>query len=117
MSRALKAGRQTLLSLLCVAFAAWAVDPDLAHLPKVMSVLEDHAQMVAEHGHSHGFEEDLAWALHGHPHDHADHDHGTELLVEGHEVAQLSSHPEVRPASRPRDGPRPIFRHERPPRA
>lgn len=50
MSRGLAAGRRALLSLLCLAFAAWAVDPDLAHLPKVVSVLEDHARMVAEHG-------------------------------------------------------------------
>lgn len=39
--------------------------------------------MVEEHGHSHGFEEDLYWALHGHSHDVVDHDHSQVLLLTG----------------------------------
>ncbi|MEL6266911.1 MAG: hypothetical protein AAFR52_14905 [Pseudomonadota bacterium] len=105
-----------LLTFLCVAFSAWAIDPDLAHIPKVLSVLDHHAELVAEHGHSHGLEEDLAWALHGHAHDKADHDHGTEVIVAADLAPPLPPSPEARPASRPRDGPAPVFRHERPPR-
>ncbi len=36
--------------------------------------------MVAEHGHSHGFAEDLLWAMHGHDHDEMDHDHSPLVL-------------------------------------
>ena len=39
--------------------------------------------MVERHGHSHGFEEDLFWALHGHSHDVVDHDHNQVLLLAG----------------------------------
>lgn len=45
--------------------------------------------MIAEHGHSHGLEEDLAWAAHGHSHDSIDHDH-SQAVVPG---PDLSSHP------------------------
>ena len=38
--------------------------------------------MIAEHGHSHGLEEDLIWAMHGHSHDVADHDHSHAVLLQ-----------------------------------
>ncbi len=45
--------------------------------------------MIAEHGHSHGLEEDLLWATHGHSHDSVDHDH-SQAVVPG---PDLSAHP------------------------
>lgn len=106
-----------LIALLCLAFAGWTAKPDLAHLPKLLTVLQDHAEMVAEHGHSHGFEADLAWALHGHSHDGADHEHGGEVVM------PLATAPAPSPAGPDRglpparDGPSPVFRLDRPPRA
>ncbi|MBY6117460.1 hypothetical protein KUW09_24945 [Mameliella alba] len=49
-----------------------------------MQVLADHAEMIAEHGHSHGLEEDIAWAMHGHSHDNVDHDHSVAVLPQHH---------------------------------
>lgn len=37
--------------------------------------------MIEDHGHSHGLEIDLLWAMHGHQHDLADHDHNAAVLV------------------------------------
>jgi len=117
MNRFRAAGRGVLVTLLCVVFAAWAAKPDLAHLPKLVTVLADHAETVAEHGRSHGLEEDLHWALHGHSHDQADHDHGTEVLPT---VAAATTPPPGRLGARARparDGPSPVSGLERPPRA
>lgn len=54
--------------------------PVTSHTPAVIETLQDQAQMVANHGHSHGPEEDLIWAMHGHGHDVTDHDHGSAVL-------------------------------------
>lgn len=37
--------------------------------------------MIEDHGHSHGLELDVLWAMHGHQHDRADHDHNPAVLV------------------------------------
>jgi len=66
-------------TLLCLAVLLWSVVPATSHAPSVIGVLQEHAEMVAEHGHSHGLEEDLAWAMHGHSHDSIDHDHSQVL--------------------------------------
>ncbi|WP_375691742.1 hypothetical protein [Pseudooceanicola sp. LIPI14-2-Ac024] len=44
----------------------WTVQPATSHVPAVLDVLSPHAQMIRDHGHSHGLEEDPAWAMHGH---------------------------------------------------
>ena len=36
--------------------------------------------MIAEHGHSHGLEDDILWAMHGHSHDSIDHDHSQAVV-------------------------------------
>lgn len=64
-----------------LSFAVWSVSPNTAHVPTVLETIEEHLEMVEEHGHSHGFEEDLLWALHGHAHDVTDHDHSSLNLV------------------------------------
>ena len=110
-------GQEVLAALLCLSLIFWSVLPQLSHVPRIADTLQDHVQMVAVHGHSHGFAEDLLWALHGHSHDAADHDHG-------HEIAAIDEGAETWPGHRDgwrlrasRDGPHRIFRVERPPRA
>lgn len=87
------------------------------HLPRLAMVLADHAQMIAEHGHSHGLEEDLAWAMHGHSHDKADHDHGQAGLPPAPPpvaaAPRLSAEAEAPPPGRAP----PVLRWLRPPRA
>ena len=53
-------------ALLCLSLVVWSMLPSLSHVPRIAETLNEHAQMVADHGHSHGFAEDLLWALHGH---------------------------------------------------
>ena len=85
--------------------------------PSVFKVVAEHTEMIAEHSHSHGFEEDLYWALHGHSHDMVDHDHSQALLALG-----AGSQPSwgyrdnlrLRPSSY---GPHRVYLIERPPRA
>jgi hypothetical protein len=110
-------GRSALAALLCLSLVIWSLAPSMSHTPSVFDVVADHAEMIAEHGHSHGFEEDLYWALHGHSHDVADHDHSQALLALG-----ASGHPfwgnrdnfRLRPSS---GGPHRVYLIERPPRA
>ncbi|MGY3670963.1 hypothetical protein ACW9UM_19200 (plasmid) [Marinovum sp. KMM 9989] len=67
--------------LLCAAVLVWSVVPTSSHAPAVLDVLQDHSEMIAEHGHSHGLEEDLLWAMHGHSHDTMDHDHSQAVVL------------------------------------
>jgi hypothetical protein len=58
-----------------------SIAPAPDHAPSVFDVIADHRAMIAEHGHTHGFHQDLAWALHGHSHDVSDHDHSPAVLA------------------------------------
>lgn len=104
-------------ALLCLSLVVWSMLPSLSHVPRIAETLTEHAQMVADHGHSHGLAEDLLQALHGHAHDAIDHDHSPALAV----APVLSdAWPGARDAWRLRaaqTGPDRIFRIERPPRA
>lgn len=110
-------GRSALAALLCLSLAVWSVAPSASHIPSVFEVVADHAEMIAEHGHSHGLEEDLYWAIHGHSHEVADHDHSQALLA-----FAAGSHPSLgyrddfrlRPST---GGPHRVYLMERPPRA
>ena len=75
--------RKTGIAFLCLSLIVWSVMPSFTHAPSVFETIQDHMTMVEEHGHSHGFEEDLYWALHGHSHDVVDHDHNQVLLLTG----------------------------------
>lgn len=110
------AGR-TMVALLCLSLFGWSLLPSLSHVPRIAETLDEHVQIIAEHGHSHGLHEDLLWALHGHNHDAVDHDHSPALTVM---AAGDSIWPTAQDAWRLRDsqsGPHRIFRIERPPRA
>lgn len=104
-------------ALLCLSLLCWSILPSLSHVPRIAETLNEHAQMIADHGHSHGFQEDLLWALHGHSHDAVDHDHSPALAVM---AASGGIWPAAQDAWRLRasqSGPHRIFRIERPPRA
>jgi hypothetical protein len=45
----------------------------------------------AEHGHAHGDTIDALWALHGHAHDVADHDHNWALTPVGNAWVELGT--------------------------
>lgn len=117
MSLIRTAGKHALAGLLSLAVVLWSVMPATSHAPVIFETLQEHMEMIAEHGHSHGLEEDLAWAMHGHSHDSADHDHSQAVLspdaaskpFEGYRSAWR-----LWPAAA---GPSSKFRIERPPRA
>lgn len=110
-------GRSALAALLSVSLLIGSIAPTATHTPKVFETIQDHLEMIAEHGHSHGFEEDILWALHGHSHDVADHDHNPAVLVMP-DLAGLSfEEGDTWRGYRAMDAPNRIFRIERPPRA
>jgi len=74
-------GQTAFAAFLCLAILVWSVMPATSHAPTIFETIQDHAEMLAEHGHAHGFEEDLYWAMHGHSHDSADHDHSPAVLT------------------------------------
>lgn len=82
-------GKAAFATLLCAAVLVWSVMPTSSHTPAILDVLEEHSEIVAEHGHSHGLEEDLLWAMHGHSHDSIDHDHSQAVVP----ARDLSPHP------------------------
>lgn len=72
--------RQAFAVFLCLTVFAWSAVPSTAHAPKIFETIQDHLEIIADHGHSHGFEEDLYWAMHGHSHDTTDHDHSQAFI-------------------------------------
>lgn len=105
------------MALFCLAVLVWSVAPSFSHTPTVLETIHDHLEMIADHGHSHGFEDDLYWAMHGHSHDTADHDHSQafRLSARAEDAAAMYR---INWANRiARSGPDRIFRIERPPRA
>ena len=112
-----KLGQQALAVVICLSVAVWSILPMATHVPDVLDTLQDHAEMIATHGHSHGLAEDLAWALHGHSHDAMDHDHNQAFLTAAQDSVALDHgadlwrfHPAPDMAYR-------VFRIDRPPRA
>lgn len=108
--------RRGLAALLCLCLLFWSSQSVTSHIPDVLATLQDHAEMIETHSHSHGFEEDLAWALHGHSHDVTDHDHSTALLLRGSYVATWDAPDTAGFSARHFWRPGPVYRHERPPR-
>ncbi len=82
-------GRRMLLSLACFGLIVWTLAPSSAHVPQLVETLQEHAEVTASHGHSHGLEEDMMWAMHGHSHDATDHDH-TQAALFPTQITQAS---------------------------
>lgn len=109
--------QNALAAVICLSLVVWSLAPSANHPPSVFEVVAEHTEMIAEHGHSHGFEQDLFWALHGHSHDMADHDHSQATLI-----LNSGSHPPTAYRDSFRllsssDGPHRVYLIERPPRA
>lgn len=104
-------------SLCGLALLLSATVAQTGHVPKVLQVLEDHAEMIADHGHSHGLEEDLAWAIHGHSHDKTDHDHSQAVLIQNRALPTPTAVGVTWHAAAVSEWSPPVFRMERPPRA
>jgi hypothetical protein len=109
-------GRRALAALLCVALVVWSVMPATSHTPVIFETLQEHAEIIAEHGHSHGLEEDLVWAMHGHGHDSADHDHSPVILASWRQVESPTNYGTLRRAGPASSGPWRVHMIERPPR-
>lgn len=75
--------RRGFTALLCLMLVIWSLLPATHHAPKIAETVTDHIEMIADHGHSHGFFEDMFWAMHGHGNDVVDHDHSKVFLVLG----------------------------------
>ena len=112
-----RVGRGAFAALVSLSLVVWSFAPAVDHAAAVFETLRDHAEVIADHGHSHGFEEDLFAALHGHSHDAADHDHSEVMpaLDEGPDSPAV--HADARGLPPTRAGPPRLARIERPPRA
>lgn len=113
----LESFKSVLAALMCLALIVWSAVPSFTHSPAVLETIQDHMEMVEDHGHSHGFEEDLYWAMHGHSHDTADHDHNPAYLLTGGNADPAPETNKVRRPSVSQTGPFRKFRIDRPPRA
>ena len=104
--------------LLALSVALWSVAPAASHAPIVFETIHDHFEMIETHGHAHGsLAEDIYWAMHGHSHDTADHDHSPAVLAL---AMREMAYPPSRDLRRPQaaeTGPTRAFRILRPPRA
>lgn len=117
MKAAATFGRRAFAALLCLSLVVWSVAPTATHAPTVFEAIQDQLEMIADHGHAHDVEEDLYWALHGHSHDAADHDHSHAFLAFGDRTLAASGYRDAwRPGGAP-GGSHRSFRIERPPRA
>ena len=110
-------GRRALAALLCLSLVVWSVMPAATHAPAVFETIQDHLEMIADHGHSHGLNEDLYWAMHGHSHDTADHDHSQALPEPGERAHLIASYRDAWMLKASFGGGHHTFRIERPPRA
>ncbi len=117
MGRLRKQARRVFVGLLCLSLVVWSVVPVATHAPKLFQTINDHQEMIADHGHSHGFEGDLFWSMHGHSHDAADHDHSQVMLLANNEAGTLSVGRDTWRLRGSRFGPSRNFEIERPPRA
>lgn len=73
--------RRFIGAFLCVCVIVWMVVPTASHIPKFLDAGQEQLQMFEEHGHLHGMDLDILWAMHGHQHDVADHDHNSAVLL------------------------------------
>lgn len=117
MQRRWTNGRQIIAALLCLSLTVWSFLPSVSHVPKIADVLEEHAQTVADHGHSHGLQEDLLWALHGHSHDADSHDHSPALMLHPDRISIIRVPRDAWHLRPSLSGPHRVFRIERPPRS
>lgn len=110
-------GQKALAALLCLSLLVWSIMPSIAHAQRIADTLQEHAQTIAEHGHSHEVDQDLLWALHGHSHDAVDHDHSHAMAALGDRSGPMPGKQDTWSLRPSRSGPCRLFLIERPPRA
>ncbi len=108
--------QNAMAAFLCLSLIFWSLQPNVGHAPTVIETVQEHLLIIAEHGHTHGFEEDLLWAMHGHSHDGADHDHSQMVIPEPENALSLASLSDDRAFDRVPDGPTKNYGIDRPPR-
>lgn len=102
--------------LTCMALIVWSVMPSFSHAPTVFETIQDHLELVESHGHSHGFAEDIYWAMHGHSHDMADHDHNQAYISKLPRTEPVATVSPLWLQIATSGGPTRHFRIDRPPR-
>lgn len=117
MTHRFKPLRRLLLVCLCAIFLVSTVRVDLGHLPKLLDVLQEHAEMIADHGHSHGLDEDIVTAMLGHTHGLGDHEHVPDLLLSATDSYLPQAFDEDREPGVFKASLAPIFLFKKPPRA
>jgi hypothetical protein len=88
-------------AVLCLSLIGWSMLPSLSHVPRIAETRHEHAQMIADHGHSH---------------DAVDHDHSLALAVAATSGAFWPAGQDGLRLWASQSGPHRIFRIERPPR-
>lgn len=105
-----------LAAAVCLSLVVWSLAPSTSHIPSVFQVVAEQTEMIAKHGHSHGVEEDVIWALHGHSPDVADHDHSQAMLSPASDSHLLTGFRDMGRQRASWDGPHQVYLIERPPR-
>ncbi len=109
--------RRICIAILCLTITIWCVAPAPLHQPVTTESLLQQAEMIADHGHTHGPEENLYHVLHGHSHDVAEHDHSIAIMPTLN-MAQLTINPIALVRREfPPENPWHVFPFERPPRS
>ncbi|ORE90531.1 hypothetical protein ATO13_22536 [Stappia sp. 22II-S9-Z10] len=111
-------GSRLIVALCCLLVSLWALQPASAHLTVHApgSPSERQVIMTVEHGHAHSPVLDLLWALHGHSHDAADHDHNPAITPLPPAAPSVREPVVVMAARATEGGPAVVYRIERPPR-
>lgn len=100
-----------------VSVSLWSVVPASSHAPVIAETIQDHVEMIETHGHAHGnLAEDIYWAMHGHSHDAADHDHSPAVLTLARRGSVIEPTRDLWRLRASPPGPSRSFRIERPPR-
>ena len=101
---------------ICFSLLYVSLLPHPPHQPTLFQTLQEHAAFMAEHGHAHGFDEDLADAIHGHTHDVLEHDHSVATLAVPPIAAQSVDFLSILRPPKTVAHPGRLYRIERPPR-
>ena len=81
--------RNAAVACLCLMLGVSMFVPSSHHSQKIAATVVDHIEMIADHGHSHGFLEDLIMAANGHNPDVPEHDHSQVFLLPGQKLTVL----------------------------
>ena len=72
-------GWRILTALLCLSLFGFSLLSAFSLVPRGTEISVQQSQEASDHGHYHGFQEDLFRIMHGHDHAVIDHDHNPAL--------------------------------------